>query len=203
MLVDDRDLMLAVQSGSREAFEELVARYEQRLITYFFRQAKDRDIAEDCAQEVFVRLFRARARYGPQAQFSTFLFTIARNLWIDAARARRARPVEVPLEASGAGERRRREPVAPEGSRGEEGLQRREDLTQLERAIEQLPSGQRDALWLGVIEQLPYAEVGKILGIPVGTVKSRVHAAVGALRRALGDPAAQIAGTRQGKRRDG
>ena len=67
--IDDRELMLLVRGGSRGAFSELVDRYEGRLISYFYRQCGDRQLAEDGAHEVFVRLFRARDRYGPQSRF--------------------------------------------------------------------------------------------------------------------------------------
>ena len=185
---DDRELMLHARRGSREAFEELVARYEGRLVSYFYRQCGDRDLAEDCAQEVFVRLYRARERYGPQARFATFLFTIARNCWIDVARARRVRPAESSLvETSADGEERDRAAMTTTKDPGpSEQVAAREDVRRLRDALGRLPAAQRDVVLLGVIEGLPYAEVSEVLGIPVGTVKSRVHAAVLTLRRLLG-----------------
>jgi RNA polymerase sigma-70 factor (ECF subfamily) len=155
-------------------------------MSFFFRQCGDRGLAEDCVQEVFVRLYKSRDRYQPDAGFATFLFTIARHYWIDVARARRVRP---DLRASG-----------EERDDGEDRLDRLMDLgtttpavdavrsdevARLRHALSRLPETLRDAVQLGVIEALPYSEVAAILGIPVGTVKSRVHAAVQALRTLL------------------
>ncbi|MBL8842433.1 MAG: sigma-70 family RNA polymerase sigma factor [Planctomycetes bacterium] len=181
--------MLAARAGSREAFTALVARWEARLLTFFFRQGGDRDLAEDCAQEVFVRLYKARDRYTPEASFATFLFTIARHYWIDVTRARRVRP---DLRRTGARDAR-------DDADGEEAVNRvadampappasamhADELLQLRAALAKLPDTLRDVVQLGVIEGLPYAEVATLLSIPIGTVKSRVHAAVGALRTLL------------------
>ena len=185
---DDRELMLAASTGSREAFESLVDRWQGRLVGFFLRQGGDRELAEDCTQEVFVRLYRARDRYTPDARFATFLFTIARNHWIDVARAQQVRPDRRPKRAA----------VGPEDE-GEDPLSRlpsqevpppaqavlADDLTRLRAALTRLPETLREVVQLGVIEALPYAEVSSILSIPVGTVKSRVHAAVIALRNLL------------------
>ncbi len=186
---EDCELMLAARTGSREAFAALVARWQARLLTFFFRQGGDRDLAEDCAQEVFVRLYKSRDRYTPEASFATFLFTIARHYWIDVARARRVRP-DLRSPASrhtaqdGEGEdlvNRVADPsLAPPAS-----AVLSDDLVQLRAALAKLPESLRDVVQLGVLEALPYSEVSTLLSIPVGTVKSRVHAAVAALRTLL------------------
>lgn len=191
--LDDRELMLRARGGSRAAFSVLVERYEARLISFFHRHGGDPDLAEDCAQEVFVRLYRARERYGPSASFATFLFTIARNYWIDVVRSRRARPLESSLSVQERdGERREEgELVAAEQAGPAEMAEKAEDLERLQRALRHLPDGQQDVIMLGVIEALPYADVSNILHIPVGTVKSRVHAAVRSLRQWIREDAAQ------------
>ncbi len=185
---DDRELMLRARSGSREAFDALVDRWQVRLVGFFFRQCGDREFAEDCSQEVLVRLYGARDRYTPYARFSTFLFTIARNHWIDVARARRVRPDL----RTGRG---------AEDDEGEDPLSRlpsqellpparavlSDDVARLRAALLKLPETLRDVVELGVIQALPYAEVSALLSIPVGTVKSRVHAAVRALRMLLSE----------------
>ena len=187
---EDRELMLAARAGSREAFTALVARWEARLLTFFVRQGGDRDLAEDCTQEVFVRLYRARDRYTPEASFATFLFTIARHYWIDVTRARRVRP---DLRRTGARDGDRGEGegedlvnrVADEMPAPPVSAMLADDLVQLRAALAKLPETLRDVVQLGVIEALPYSEVASLLAIPIGTVKSRVHAAVGALRTLL------------------
>ena len=188
---DDRAVMLRVRSGSRGAFDVLVRRFEGPLIAYFHRQCGDRQTAEDCAQDVFLKLYGARARYSPEAKFTTFLWTIARNHWIDVARARRARPFDqVSGTATPSGEEERDPTMTiatPQPSPGSL-VEQEEGIGQLRRALDRLPGAQKDVVLLGVIEGLPYADVAAILGIPVGTVKSRVHAAVQSLRRLLDAP---------------
>jgi RNA polymerase sigma-70 factor, ECF subfamily len=188
MADDDRELMLRARSGSREAFDAIVSRWQGRLLTFFFRHCGDRELAEDCSQEVFVRLYKARDRYTPDALFSTFLFTIARHYWIDVARARAIRP-DAQRGFGGAAEDDDREdrlsrlPAAELAPPAQAVLA--DDLARMHAALERLPEPLRDVVQLGVIETLPYAEVSRILAIPIGTVKSRVHAAVIALRAAM------------------
>jgi RNA polymerase sigma-70 factor (ECF subfamily) len=178
--------MMRVQQGSRAAFDALVERYDRRLIAFFYRQCADTEVAEDCTQEVFIRLYRARARYGPQASFATFLFTIARNYWIDVVRSRRARPKMSSLSGEDEqGSEDASNMVISDEPGPPARVENAEEVRRLMAALDHLPSGQREVVLLGVIEALPYADVAKVLGIPVGTVKSRVHAAVHTLRALL------------------
>lgn len=182
---DDRELMAVAAGGSRAAFDALVTRWSARLLSFFFRQCGDRGLAEDCVQEVFVRLYKSRDRYQPDASFATFLFTIARHYWIDVARARRVRPDQRARGADGEEGEDRLDRLMDQGTTPALDAMRADDLLRLRAALSQLPETLRDAVQLGVIEALPYSEVAAILGIPVGTVKSRVHAAVQALRTLL------------------
>ncbi len=180
----DEDLMLAVRGGHESAFGEIVERHQGPLLRFFVRLGADSAQAEDCAQDVFVKLYRAREGYFPKAKFTTYLYRIARNHWIDVVRARRASPAPVSLDAPLDGT----EEPATLASRipaagGED--ERRELLEELERAIARLPEEQRLVFVLGEVQGLPYVEVGEILEIPVGTVKSRMHAAVHRLREIL------------------
>jgi len=176
-------------SGSREAFDALVTRWQGRLLTFFVRQCGDRELAEDCTQEVFVRLYKARDRYTPDAQFSTFLFTIARNYWIDVARSRAVRPdLQRGLGADQQEDREDRLSRVPAAELAPPAqVVQTDDLERMHAALARLPEPLRDVVRLGVIEALPYAEVSTILSIPIGTVKSRVHAAVQMLRTLMSD----------------
>jgi RNA polymerase sigma-70 factor (ECF subfamily) len=187
--LNDRALMLQVRKGSRTAFSALVDRHSGRLMAYFYRQSGDRDLAEDCTQEVFVRLYRARERYGPTASFPTFLYTIARNYWIDVVRSRRARPREALLGSDKGEESPLSWNEASTDDEPEAAAEAAEQVVRLRAALSTLGEGQREAVQLGVIEGLPYAEVADILGVPVGTVKSRVHAAIRVLRQRMGGEA--------------
>ncbi len=193
MTPSDIDLMARVKDGDPGAFEELMRRYERPLLNYFYRQCWDRDLSEDCVQEVFTRLYRHRAGYLATAKFTTFLFTIANHLWIDRARSRARGPGEVSLHGGpddasrGAGVEERLaapEPGPADVVAGEEGLRR------LKLAIDLLPEGQKAVLSLGHFQGLRYEDVAQILGIPVGTVKSRMHEAVRRLRESLLAPRA-------------
>jgi RNA polymerase sigma-70 factor (ECF subfamily) len=88
--LDDAALISALQKGRLSAFTQLVERHQRSLINFFYHLSWDRQVAEDCAQEVFLRLHAHLGSYEPQAKFTTFLYRIARNLWIMDARAPRA-----------------------------------------------------------------------------------------------------------------
>jgi len=159
--------------------------------------AGDAQFAEDCAQEVFIRLYKARDTYTPDAALSTFVFRIARNLWIDAYRSRRSRPHVGSLDAPAGRASKDGNSDSPalinrvesEVGTPDMTVDHLEDQRRLRAAIEKLPEGQRAVLDLAGAQGLKYEQVSAILGIPVGTVKSRVHAAVQNLRRLMGVPA--------------
>ncbi len=175
---------------NRPAFDEIVERFERRLIGYFRSLCGDPQLAEDCAQEVFVRLYRARDRYSPDAALSTFVFRIAKNYWIDVYRSRRVRPDETSLDRTGVEgeEESMADAVASEERGPSETVVDVEDHDRLRAAMERLPEIQRSVLALAGGQGMKYEQVAEVLGIPVGTVKSRVHAAVANLRRLMGVP---------------
>lgn len=188
---DDVEILLRLRDGDDAAFTDLVDRFERRLISYFFAMGGHRQLAEDCAQEVFLRVYRAREHYTPDASASTFVFRIARNYWIDVYRAKKVRPREFSLEPpskDGDDERAPSGHVIAEAT-PEEHASQSEDERRLRRAVKELPEGQQAVLELAVHQGMKYEDVSAILGIPVGTVKSRVHAAVQTLRRLMGVPA--------------
>jgi RNA polymerase sigma-70 factor (ECF subfamily) len=170
--------MLAYQAGSEEAFDRLVRACSGTvfgLLTRFLGPVPDR---EDLVQEVFLRVVRARARYRPEARFTTWLFRITFNLAVN--RTQRARP-ERSLEDEAGGERA--EPAG--GESPSLGLER-EDVTRAVReAIAALPEQQRIALLLAKYEELPYAEIAQVLETSEQAVKSLVHRARETLRTRL------------------
>lgn len=179
-------LMARVRDGDREALAELVRRYQDELVGFFFRLGNDQLASEELAQDVFVRLYAARARWQPSARLRTWLYRIAHNLWID--RLRRRRP-EASLDAElGADGPRWRDllpaPPAPDPDAAEHRAYVRQ---RLQAALARLSEGQRAVFVLACDQGLPYAEIAEILGIPEGTVKSRMHYAVRVLRDELAD----------------
>jgi RNA polymerase sigma-70 factor (ECF subfamily) len=171
--VADREtgLMLRVKEGDRAAFEELFRLYQKPLANYLYRLSWNRTLAEDLLQESFLRLWRAAPRYEPTAKVSTYIFRIAHNLFINAAARRRETPIE------GVDAEWRSSPEAE--------MQRREVQAAVKRAIEALPEGERECLVLSEYQGFKYAEIAEILGVPVGTVKSRMFSAVQRLKEAL------------------
>jgi RNA polymerase sigma-70 factor (ECF subfamily) len=182
----DGELMLRVRADEPGAFEELVERFLRPLVRFFRRMGADGSLAEDCAQDVFLKVYRMRTGYEPRAKFSTFLFRVARNHWIDVYRHRAAAPPTVSADAGGTddeGALRDRLPGRAEVP--SESAEATEALAALREAVARLPAEHREVLALTRSGAFRYEEVAAILEIPVGTVKSRVHAAVAALRVVL------------------
>ncbi len=172
--VDDAELMRLAGIGRLDAFEALVRRHQQPLLNFFVRMGAHRD-AEDRVQETLVRVFNYRSRYKPSAKFTTFLYTLARHVWIDALRKVK--------RAEAFTERFRAEtPGSHDGGMGN--AQLRMDL---QAALERLPEKLRSVVVLAVYQGLGYEEVAGILAVPVGTVKSRMFLAVGQLREVFGE----------------
>ncbi len=189
----DEELMLAYQRGSQDAFEELFAGYRTRLFNYLRRSVGGDPVqAEDLLQTLFLRVHRARETYQPSAAFSTWIYTIARNLVRDALdkeRAERARRMtthqlrretdEEPVSVE--------ENIADEHAAPETLLHRKEIAARLQQALLSLSLEQREVILLSKYEQLSFPEIAAILGCSVTAAKVRAFRALKALRAALGD----------------
>jgi len=169
------------RAGDPAAFDELVTLYAGRLVRFFFRLGASQAVAEELAQDVFVKLYRGAASYEPRGRFDPFLFRVARNAWLDHLRSReseaRARSFDAGEAAEGAPD------IGPDPS---ERARDREEAEGVRKAVSALPEGERLVVELGVFQGLRYVEIASILKIPVGTVKSRVFSAVRRLRGQLG-----------------
>jgi len=186
--LEDAALMAAIKTGELKAFNALVGRHQRSLINFFYHLCWDRQVAEDCAQEVFLRVYSHLNTYEPQAKFTTFLFRIARNLWIDRMRtaAVHGKPVSLQSPSGGGGEGPAlQDRVASRAPSPVEILTRREQQDALRRAIDQLPEEQRAVVILSEIQGLKYHDISAILDVPVGTVKSRMHTAMDKLKDLL------------------
>ena len=176
--LDDTLLMERIcRNADEHAFSELVTRYQKKLLNFFARSGVQYD-AEDLVQQTFLRLYRYRDRYTPRAKVSTFLFILARQVWIDELRKRKRRSRLADEFAEEVGQC-----VAPaaadEVASG--------NAVDLNAALAKLPEGMRLVIELGVYQDLPYAEIAEILAIPEGTVKSRMFNALAQLRSMLGE----------------
>ena len=143
-------------------------KFEKKLLNFFWRQGVSYFEGEDLVQETYLRLWKYRREYKPTAKLSTFLFLMARQVRIDALRRQTRR--ENREEQWG-----REQPT----SEGPKAFGVREDVRW---ALARLSEPLRDVIEFGVFQDLPYAEVAEILGIPVGTVKSRMHNALKELK---------------------
>lgn len=178
----DIRLMLAVRGGDHAAFGELVERYQHRLVGVMNHLVGHPQEAEDLAQEVFLRVFRTRQKYSPRAKFSTWLFTIANNLALNALRDRRRRQA-IPLDAreSGPGS----VPTPDRGPTPTQPLQQSELAEVVRQALDDLNERQRVAVVLNKFEDMGYAEIAEVMGLSSKAVKSLLSRARGKLREAL------------------
>lgn len=189
----DLELMERFGTGDDEAFRLLVRRHEKGLLNFFYRRCFDRALAEDCVQDVFLRLVRHRGRWKPTAKFTTYLYRIAENLWIDRYRSRKAAPDMTSLAAPVSDEGRELGDVITGRERGPDSkASDHEVAAQIRSALERLTDAQRAVFVLAETRGLKYADIGEILGIPVGTVKSRMHAAITKLRSVLKEDSGDV-----------
>lgn len=184
----DVQLMLRVKEGDQEAFAQLVATYKDRLIGVFSHLLHDHDVAEDLAQEVFLRVYRSRDRYQATAKFSTWLFRIANNL-ASNTRRNRGRRKEVPLELrdSGMMSDRPEEQLLAEksGMMPTRQVAKRELQDVVRTALTTLNERQRMAVMLHKFEGMSYADIGQAMEMTVPAVKSLLSRARENLREAL------------------
>jgi RNA polymerase sigma-70 factor, ECF subfamily len=163
----DEVLMLEFQRGSREAFDQLFARYREPTHSFFRRRLESNERAEDLTQETFLAVIRASSRYEPRALVRTYLYGIALKL-LAAERRRQARNSPSMLS--------RPEPATEEAS---------DCKLWVRQALERLDASEREILMLREYEQLSYSEIAELLRIPVNTVRSRLFRARMALKRHL------------------
>ena len=183
----DIRLMLRVRDDVPEAFQELVERYQHRLVAVMHHLVGNADEAEDLAQEVFLRVYRARKKYHPSAKFSTWLFTIANNLALNALRTRQRKPtIPLPSQDSGPlGPRPAEQIVRDRRSGPMQRLQRQELAALIRKALEGLNERQRLAVVLNKFEDMNYAEIAEVLGLTTKAVKSLLSRARLNLKAAL------------------
>lgn len=174
----DAALMLQVRDGDEAAFTELVRRHRRGILNLVYRYLGDAAGAEDAAQEVFVKVYRARAGYVPTARFTTWLHRIAVNHCLNDLRARKARPAS-------AGEAEERA-VEPSGELPDSRMDRDEIRAAVRAAIESLPPQQRVAVLLARFEELSYQEIAEAMGQSLEAVKSILFRAKENLQQKLG-----------------
>jgi RNA polymerase sigma-70 factor (ECF subfamily) len=191
---DDSDeaLMLRYRDGDVRAFEVLVSRHRKPVFSFILRFVREPAQAEDMLQETFLRVVKSADAYERQAKFTTWLFTIARNLCVDASRRakhRRAASLDAPPPgADGAsGKSTLGDLVASDGAGVDRQVIGRQLQVRMKEAIEALPDEQREIFLLREVADLQFNEIAEIVGCPENTVKSRMRYALEKLREALAE----------------
>jgi RNA polymerase sigma-70 factor (ECF subfamily) len=185
----DIRLMLRVRDDEPGAFEELVERYQHRLVGVMHHLVGSAEEAEDLAQEAFLRVYRSRKKYRPRAKFSTWLFTIANNLASNSLRSRQRKPV-VPLnvrDSGPLGPRPAEHLVQARTGQPAQNLQQQELAAVVRRALEGLNERQRTAVVLNKFEEMSYEEIAEVMNLTTKAVKSLLSRARSNLREALRD----------------
>lgn len=170
---DEQEWIACAQQGDRQAFGELVGRHRRGVISVVYRMCGNPQLAEEAAQEAFLRAWQNLQRYNPRFAFRSWVYRIALNVAVDALR--RERPT-ADLAA---------EPLVAGAENPEAALERKERAEQVRRAVLELPPASRAVLILREYEALTYQEIAEALDIPIGTVMSRLNYARGQVRRAL------------------
>jgi len=172
----DAVLMLRVKRGDRAAFAELVGKYRQPLFNFIFRTLRDETETEDVAQNTFLQVYKSRARYQRTAKFSTWLFTIARNLSLNEIRRRSRHPAES-LEETHAehDDQPQRQYEDKKVFLPTENVLHGELARKIEAALDQLPENQRTAILLCRQDEVSYEEIAEILDCSLSATKSLIH----------------------------
>ena len=188
--LSDPAVVEQARKGSEAAYRELLTRYERPVFSLIFRMVRDRETAEDLAQETFIKVLNNLDRYSPEFKFSSWLFKIANNLTIDHLRRRRVDTISIegaPDAVTAESAKATSISVVSADESPLEELESRELGTAIERAIGKLRPGYRACIMLRHVEDKSYEEIAEIVKLPLGTVKTYIHRARHELRAALGD----------------
>jgi len=200
MARSDVELMLDVKAGDDSSFDFLLQKYRSPLVNFLHRMVRDTATAEDLAQEVFLRVYRARKQYTPSAKFTTWLFRIATNLALNSVRDNRYAKLAVPLDAAADEDAAPMELPAPV-MRIDEHMIERDRTEFIRRAIASLPEKQRAAVLLHKYEEMDYGEIAKILDCSESALKSLLFRAYESLRVQLAPLVTQPVEQRAGEGR--
>lgn len=189
MSLRDPDIRLMVrvrEHDDRNAFAELVERFQHRVVSVMNHLVNNKEEAEDLAQEVFLRVYKTREHYSPQAKFSTWLFTIANNLALNSLRNKKRKPA-IPLKVSESGMGTRPEEQIAVGKEPAPGhsVQFAELSEVVQQALDSLNERQKMAIVLNKFEDMSYEEIGHVMGMSVKAVKSLLCRARESLRISL------------------
>src|SRR5262245_33068865 len=183
----DEDLMVQYQQGQVRAFEILLHRHRKPVFNFILRYVGDKETAEDLLQETFMRVIKGSDAYKRQAKFTTWLYTIARNLCVDQTRRRKHRKhasLDAPMQASE--DSGTLLDVIPSGEMASDRKSVNKELHEtMQRAIASLSEEQREVFLMREFLDLPFKQISEVVGVPENTVKSRMRYALEKLRLEL------------------
>jgi RNA polymerase sigma-70 factor (ECF subfamily) len=180
----DVQLMLDVKAGDEQSFELLLRKYRTPLVNFLYRMVRNTAAAEDLAQEVFLRVYRARQEYAPSAKFTTWMFRIATNLALNSVRDNRHRQMEISIDQTGDnGEDEQPAMEVPDRTPTvEQELVARSRAELIMKAIHALPEKQRAAVLLHKFQEMDYDEIARVLECSESALKSLLFRAYETLR---------------------
>lgn len=184
----DADVVRLAQQGRELAFRELVRRYERPVFSLVYRMVRDRETAEDLAQDAFVKVLNHIDKYSPEFKFSSWLFKIANNVAIDHLRRRKLETVSMdgnPNATTAAEVEASTIEIGSDQESALDELEAKELGSAIERAIAALRPEYRACIMLRHVEGRSYEEIAATLDLPLGTVKTYIHRARHELRKAL------------------
>jgi len=181
----DQKLVDRVQKGDKGAFDLLVLKYQHKIVNLIMRYVRDPDLAQDIAQDAFIKAYRALPRFRGDSAFYTWMYRIAVNTAKNHLAAQRRRPMDVELDLQDPEQydlhARLKETDTPEGVALSDELKET-----VERAIAALPEDLRTAIVLRELEGMTYEEIAQTMECPVGTVRSRIFRARDAIGKKVG-----------------
>ncbi len=177
--------MRRTQQGDKQAFSLLYERYSASVLSYLYRMLGNVEDVESIGQEVFLRAFRFAATYQYPHKFSTWLFTITRNLAINQSRRRKRSPIRNITELNLEGIDMSGDPYQV-AARATDDLEKQEEIARVLKALDTLPTDQKEVIVLGVFQDLSYAEMEEITGTKAVTLRSRMFHGL----KRLADPSA-------------
>ncbi|MFH2010632.1 MAG: RNA polymerase sigma factor [bacterium] len=188
--LSDERLMMAYSQGDASAFEELLRRHQRPVLNFVFRFVGNRATAEDLVQDVFLRIIRRAKSYKREAKFTTWLYTIARNICIDHSRRmqhRRTASLDHPVRSDGENRRTLGESLPSPDAATDRRAMGRQLGEQIKAAVDSLAEDQREVFLMREYLGLPFKEIADIIGIPENTAKSRMRYALEKLRADLSE----------------
>ncbi|HEY7637420.1 MAG TPA: sigma-70 family RNA polymerase sigma factor [Gemmatimonadales bacterium] len=186
--LSDQEVVLSARAGREAAYRELIRRYERPVFALLFRMVRDRELAEDLAQETFIKALNAIESYRPEFKFSSWIFKIANNAAIDHLRRRELDTLSLDGSPHAETPEQMQATALQIGARQEsplDAVEAKELGGAIEQAIAQLRPEYRSCILLRHVEGRAYEEIADILNLPLGTVKTYIHRARNELRQAL------------------